>query len=250
MCGQAGIILGRKRRTDAEREYLVERFTSLLALGQSRGTDASGIATMQRDGSHRLFKRALPAVRLMDLDPFGAILDGIDYGTTLVLGHTRHGTRGSADVNENNHPIRAENVMGTHNGTIENANLLFRMLDLPRAAAVDSELIFRLGEWATRPSGKIDTKRLRRRLRLFRGTMAVVMSSRRSPELILVIKGRKPMELRIHLQRRAILYSSVAEHLRLVLDNGWRTIDVPPMTITTFRTTDLGWRSEPLRMAA
>ena len=60
------------------------------------------------------------------------------------MGYTRWRTRGNEFNNHNNHPIRAGIVLGTHNGTIFNADHLFRRLGLPRYAEVDNELIFRL----------------------------------------------------------------------------------------------------------
>ena len=68
----------------------------------------------------------------------------IDNRTTLLLGHTRRCTRGDEKINENNRSIRAGNILGTHNGTIYNANTLFRRFELHRFAEVDSELLFRL----------------------------------------------------------------------------------------------------------
>ena len=46
-------------------------------------------------------------------------------------------TRGDERVNRNNHPIRAGDVIGTHNGTIYNADYLFRRFKLRRFAEVD-----------------------------------------------------------------------------------------------------------------
>jgi glucosamine 6-phosphate synthetase-like amidotransferase/phosphosugar isomerase protein len=44
------------------------------------------------------------------------------------MGHTRWRTRGSETNSRNNHPIRAGIITGTHNGTIYNADYLFRRL--------------------------------------------------------------------------------------------------------------------------
>ena len=46
-------------------------------------------------------------------------------------------TRGDERVNSNNHPIRAGEVIGTHNGTIYNTDYLFRRWKLRRFAEVD-----------------------------------------------------------------------------------------------------------------
>lgn len=43
MCGQCGIILGKKRRTREELEALGNMFTELLRYNERRGRDATGI---------------------------------------------------------------------------------------------------------------------------------------------------------------------------------------------------------------
>jgi predicted glutamine amidotransferase len=53
------------------------------------------------------------------------LLTSMDNRTALLLGHARWRTCGDERVN-NNHPIRAGEVIGTHNGTIFNADYRFR----------------------------------------------------------------------------------------------------------------------------
>ncbi len=86
-------------------------------------------------------------------------LTEVDDRTTVLMGHTRWRTRGDEANNLNNHPIRAGDVIGTHNGTLYDADYLFRRLRLPRFAEVDSELIFRLADRCA-PKGAIDLGRL------------------------------------------------------------------------------------------
>ena len=107
MCGLAGLILGEKRRRTDEREQLAWLFSVLLVMSERRGPHATGIAWLNREGEHGLFKRPLPARRFVRDKAFAEILAEIDNRTTLLLGHTRWRTRGDERVNENNHPIRA-----------------------------------------------------------------------------------------------------------------------------------------------
>ena len=236
MCGQAGIILGQKRRRAEERYHLAWLFTQLLVLNEPRGPHATGVAWLDRDGEHKLFKRPVRASRFVSDKAFHEVLAGIDNRTTLLLGHTRWRTHGDERVNGNNHPIRAGDILGTHNGTIYNANTLFRRFKLPRFAEVDSELLFRLAGRSGR-NGRIDIDRFKERLKLCRGQMAAVLASRLDPETILVLKGNKPLELRIHDRHRAVLYVSDAAYLDAVLDTerGWRELTVPPMSLMLFR---------------
>ena len=236
MCGQAGIILGQKRRSAEERDHLAWLFTQLLVLNEPRGPHATGVAWLNRDGEHRLFKRPVRASRFVTDKAFHEVLSGVDNRATLLLGHTRWRTRGDENVNENNHPIRAGDILGTHNGTIYNANYLFRRFKLRRFAEVDSELLCRLAGRAAR-GGPIDTVRLKDRLRFCRGQMAAVLASRLDPETVLVLKGNKPLELRFHARHRAVLYASDAACLDAVLDEerGWCELSVSPMSLMVFR---------------
>ena len=182
---------------------------------------------------------------------FHEVLSGIDNRATLLLGHTRWRTRGDEQVNENNHPIRAGDILGTHNGTIYNANTLFRRFQLRRYAEVDSELLCRAGRAAR--GGSIDTVRFKDRLRFCRGQMAAVLASRLDPETVLVLKGNKPLELRIHVRHRAVLYASDAAYLDAVLDEerGWCELEVPAMSLTVFHHQELReYSTEPFEFVA
>ena len=177
MCGQVGIIFGKKRRRIAEREYLNEVFIRMLLCSEERGPHASGMAWLRTDGDFRLFKRPIRAHRLVRESTFHELMAEVDNQTTILMGHTRWRTRGSETNSRNNHPIRSGIIIGTHNSTIYNANYLFRRLGLPRYAEVDSELLFRLADRFA-PDGTIDGRGFRKALRLCRGQMSAVLASR------------------------------------------------------------------------
>ena len=71
---------------------------------------------------------------------FLEVISEVDDNTTWLAGHTRWPTQG-INVQDNAHPIRAGAVVGCHNGDLKNANALFRHLNLPRFAEVDSEIM-------------------------------------------------------------------------------------------------------------
>jgi len=168
MCGLAGVIFGKKRRRVEERDHLAWLFTRLLILSEERGPHATGAAWLDVDGGHRLFKRPVTAERFVTDKAFAELLASMDNRAALLLGHTRWRTRGDERVNSNNHPIRAGEVIGTHNGTIYNADYLFRRWKLRRFAEVDSEILFRLAANAAR-DGAMDIERFKARLRRCRG---------------------------------------------------------------------------------
>ena len=153
-------------------------------LNEPRGPHATGVAWLNRDGEHRLFKRPVRASQFVSDKAFHEVLGGVDNRATLLLGRTR----GDENVNENNHPIRAGDILGTHNGAIYNANYLFRRFKLRRFAEVDSELLCRLAGRAAR-AGPIDTVRFKDRLKLCRGQMAAVLASPLDPETVVCSRG-------------------------------------------------------------
>lgn len=236
MCGQIGLILGRKRRRPEEREYLMDVFTRLLLLSEPRGPNATGLAWVSRDGEHRIFKAPLPAREFIGEPGYQETLDGLDNAATILMGHTRWPTRGDVQNNLNNHPLRALDCMGTANGTLLNADYLFRRLRLHRHAKVDSELIFRLANRMTGEDGRIDLDRLIAKLALFRGQLSAVIVSRRDPGTVLILKGDKPLSLWLHPKQRAVAYASEETYLAEALsgDKGWRPLDILPMTLARF----------------
>jgi len=113
---------------------------------------------------------------------------------------------------------------------------LFRRFKLRRFAQVDSELLFRLAARAAR-SGQMDVEWFKERLRRCRGQITAVLASRLDPETIIVLKGNKPLELRINRGHRAVLYASDPAFLDAVLaeERGWRELSVPAMSLIVFR---------------
>lgn len=242
MCGLAGVMFGERARSAGELRRLTRLFTDLLVISRRRGPHATGIAWINREGAHRLFKRPMPAEPFVEHKAFAQLLAGVDSRTTVLLGHTRWRTRGDERVNRNNHPIRAGEVIGTHNGTIYNADELFGRLALPRYAEVDSEILFRAAETTATRRGRIDVRRLLDCLRVCRGQITAVLASRRDPQTVLVLKGNNPLELRWHERMRMVLYASSASYLNTVLarEEGWRPMAAAEMTSLTFRTDRLG----------
>jgi glucosamine 6-phosphate synthetase-like amidotransferase/phosphosugar isomerase protein len=240
MCGLAGVIFGKKRRSAEERDHLAWLFSRLLLLSEERGPHATGAAWLDADGGHRLFKRPVTAERFVTDKAFSELLASMDNRATLLLGHTRWRTRGDEQVNSNNHPIRAGEVIGTHNGTIYNADYLFRRWKMRRFAEVDSEILFRLAANAAR-DGAMDIERFKARLRRCRGQITAVIACRTDPETVIVLKGNRPLELRWHPRRKAVLYASDPAYLDAVLaeEKGWRELPVPPMSLVVFRREDL-----------
>jgi glucosamine 6-phosphate synthetase-like amidotransferase/phosphosugar isomerase protein len=244
MCGQAGLILGKKRRTDAEIAILKTVFSGLLMRSEIRGKHASGVAMVDQDGEYRLFKRPMSATQLLAQPGYADALGTVEgsHGrfagrTTLILGHTRRRTCGDE---ANNHPLRAADWLGTFNGAIYNATRLFRRHRLYRHAEVDSELILRLADKFA-DIGTLDVPRFIDALRSARGQLSAVFASLCAPETIYVLHGNRPLVLRAHRGLRVIAYASEGRFLDAVLGDlrGWRDFVLSPMTLACFHREDI-----------
>ncbi len=256
MCAQLGVIFGISKRGRGDQEHRDKLFgwlfTYLLLLSEKRGPHATGVALLKSNGEHVLSKRPITASGFIKDKGFREVLSGIDAHTTLMMGHTRWQTVGDASNNENNHPIPAGNVIGTHNGTILNADELFDLLGLARQAEVDSELIFRIAD-ATLDDGRLDVAAIRARLALCRGQVSAVLASLQDPATVLIIKGNKPLELRYSEEHRTVVYASDPAYFDVVLakENGWRVLPASPMSLVTFHCNDLPlYTSERFRLAS
>jgi glucosamine 6-phosphate synthetase-like amidotransferase/phosphosugar isomerase protein len=231
-------------------DYYRKIFTYLLLLSQSRGPHATGVALLKRDGKYGILKQPRKASDFIHNRAFVNFLNRADSDTTWLAGHARWQTRGDASNNANNHPIRAGEVIGTHWGTITNADSLFAYFGLPRSAQVDSELIFRLAD-ATRVQCRIDVAAFKARLARCEGEVSAVMASRRNPREIVLIKGNNPLDIRYNRAHQVVVYSSDAAYLDVVLagDRSWKRVDLKPMTIATFSCDHLGApKCEPFKL--
>ena len=235
MCGLTGVILGRKRRKRDELLTIRTLFTGLLLLNQKRGHHATGVAVLRRDGTATVFKRPIAACSLIQAENYWHTLEP-DNAVTVILGHTRYKTRGSERNNANNHPLVVGRgaVYGTHNGTILNADELFRTLRLPRAAEVDSQVLFRMVD---RAESDAEFKAM---LALCAGPISAAWVRRDAPGKLRLLKGDMPLDAAYAPKLRAVFYSSEAWMLRSVLAREpHRMLDLDPFTLSTFDARDL-----------
>lgn len=235
MCGQVGMIFGSRERSQEDLDYLKWLFVWTLLVHEKRGPHATGVAWLKRGGEHSILKSPMRASHFGNTSEFREFFGSIDSDVTWLAGHTRWQTRGDASNNANNHPIRAGNVIGTHNGTVLNADYLFERFDLPRHAEVDSEIIFRLAD-STLHDGRIDVPAFKSRLALCRGLISAVLASKSDPEAVVVIKGNKPLTLRYSARLDVLFYASEASFLDVVLAGmeSWKGVSVKPMSLARF----------------
>ena len=240
MCGQCGIILGKKRRTRKELEALGNMFTSLLQCNERRGRDATGIYVADKDGIGKILKAPVSAIHLTESSQYRNAIQEVSNRTVALIGHTRWQTVGTPMINENNHPISTTHCVGTHNGTISNHDELFRKHGWQRIGQVDSEAIFRCADNCIH-DGKLDMEEFSKKLKEFSGTMSFILYNRREANVVYIGIGNMPLCLQYHAKLRYLCYSSELMPLAMVWKGfkGWILISNTPMTLLRFDTTDL-----------
>lgn len=135
ICGLAGFSLNPNAQVDAA------VLAAALALSiESRGGHATGIAHYHPHQKAVLVtKDGVTAYEFID-----RIMESVSPECRAAIIHTRYGTKGSADINANNHPIVLPGIVGVHNGIITNDEEVTKKLELDRVAEVDSEVLFHI----------------------------------------------------------------------------------------------------------
>jgi len=132
MCGIAGLSLAAD-----ERCYPTKISAAMLRAIAHRGPDATGAAWVEPKSLEVWFqKEPVPAsqfIPMLDL-----------HGARTAILHTRYGTQGAKENNDNNHPIVLPGMVGIHNGMLRNDDALFALTGAERIGQVDSEAAFAL----------------------------------------------------------------------------------------------------------
>lgn len=155
MCGIVGLAAYGGTLTKAQenmrQEAMIFLGTELLRLTESRGKDATGIAALRSDGDFMGLKMGVAASEF--ISRFGGTENDFAGFTQLwregkpvriMIGHCRKSSVGNSTDNVNNHPIKVGEIVGIHNGTLQNHEIIIEMLGNKRDGRVDSEAIFRL----------------------------------------------------------------------------------------------------------
>lgn len=223
MCGIGGIV--RLGNRPIKRWQLAHMATEL----QHRGTDATGFALQDEDGTTHVWKVAEPAWKAVAGPAFRAWVDkALTDRARILLVHTRAYTKGSPFNNENNHPLYANPLQGVvvHNGMVRNDDGLFtanEKLGFKRSCGTDSD-IFRalLDNW-----GGID-KGLIKEMGLVEGTAAVAAIHRGSPGKLLLLRDSNPLILGA--TSDTLAFASTKEALHKVL-KPWIHLHNIPMQV-------------------
>ena len=185
------------------------RLLSVLSTAcEERGTDATGIA-YNTDGRQHIFKRPIPAHLMWYRVPVDA---------TIVMGHTRMTTQGSALRNENNHPFQGQILGGrgkiakfalAHNGVLYNDKKIRKEFKLPGSRIeTDSYVAVQMLEQL----GRMDFEGLRAMAEELEGSYTITALTERDE--LYFVKGNNPMCIYHYPAAKLYVYASTEEILK------------------------------------
>jgi glucosamine 6-phosphate synthetase-like amidotransferase/phosphosugar isomerase protein len=218
MCGINGMVFLKGVKRDAQMMAKVRFiFDELMVETMDRGEHATGLASFKRDGSYEFHKKNINADKMTTEDEkyreIVANFDGED--TSVVIAHTRYMTQGTATNMDNNHPFDIGNIVGLHNGSAKNDNILFNEYKdkFTRIGQVDSEIVFQLINHYNQDditlkgltSALEDTK--------LRGLFALAFVHKNNPNMLHLVKQEKPMYIAYWKEAGIVIFNSIDDYI-------------------------------------
>ena len=197
MCAIFGLVNYKHLISKKRMRILLNR---LAVASEVRGTDASGIAYVKK-GKMVIYKRPVPARKMHFSVP---------SDTTILTGHTRFTTQGSAELNFNNHPFIGRTEEGRfalcHNGVLCNDDELSKTENLPETPIqTDSYVAVQLIE----KQGVLDFESIAQMSEKVMGSF--VFTILRDDNTLYISKGDNPICL-LHFKDLGLyIYSSTPE---------------------------------------
>ncbi|MBQ4396803.1 MAG: class II glutamine amidotransferase [Clostridia bacterium] len=197
MCAIFGLV---NYRHLLSKKQLTTLVNNLAVASEVRGTDASGIAYV-RNKKMTIYKKPLPAHKMRFFVP---------SDITIVTGHTRMTTQGSAKLNYNNHPFMGVTKDGTfalcHNGILYNDKELAKSERLPKTRIqTDSYVAVQLIE----KQGILDFNAIAHMSEKVRGSFVFTILD--NDNTLYLVKGNNPICL-LHFKELGLyIYSSTPD---------------------------------------
>jgi amidophosphoribosyltransferase len=229
MCGiVGGMTLGKlpERQEKLRQESMIFLTTELLQLTQARGTDATGVSILFNDGYYYGLKMGISSPEFIsrfggkkeDFEGFLKLWRENDSPVKTYLGHCRKTSVGSAKDNANNHPIKVGNVIGIHNGTLTNHDVIFNKLNCKRDGDVDSEAIIRLlHHYTNKGAEPFTTDMLSEVCKRLSGTYSVIAYNGDNPNQVVTFRDGKPNVVALIKPLNLLLMSSDDNYIKQAL---------------------------------
>jgi amidophosphoribosyltransferase len=233
MCGIIGVVAHGSFETPKEEKVRQEviRYltTELLLLTQARGKDATGLSVCFEDGDYMGLKMGVSAQEFIsrfggketDYDGFVNVWRKKKARAKMVIGHCRKPSTtvgAGTEDNANNHPIKIGDIVGVHNGTLKNYEVIFKNLGGAQDGKVDSEAIFRLLQHYTNEGADPFTMEVvQETCKRLSGEYAVLAFNGNNPYQMAAFRDKRPLEFALIKPLKLILIASDETYLRMVL---------------------------------
>ena len=126
MCGLFGVALSTKENTQENKGKILLTLRALAVLNEQRGYHSTGVAVVDPTGI-TVRKSTAPAADFVNSQHWDLMAEPIGTGTNcVILGHTRMASIGSIH-HTNAHPHVAGNGILTHNGTVDNFDVISKL---------------------------------------------------------------------------------------------------------------------------
>ena len=230
MCGIVGALAFDKfeSKTDERirKESSIFITTQLLQKTVERGKDATGVSLLWSDCNYTGLKMGIPAPdfisRYGDSEKTyeGTMKLWREYPKLLkvFLGHCRKSSVGNSYDNKNNHPIKVDDMMVIHNGTLTNHDIIFDKLNCKRHAEVDTEAITHLlHKYTNNGSEPFTIEALRETCRRLQGSYSVLAVSGNNPFQVAQFRDTKPAEMVLVRPLKTVFVASEEKFLKNIL---------------------------------
>ena len=185
---------------------------ALAVASEERGTDAAGIAYLS-GGALRIHKRPGPARKLHI---------NLPQNVSVLMGHTRMATQGSARYRPNNHPFPGQagrtHFALAHNGVLYNDKELRRRRNLPQTRIqTDSYVAVQLLE----QQGALTPDSLKKMAEAVEGSFVFTVLDEQNR--LYVVKGDNPLTIYHYPHLGLYVYASTQPILQQALQGTWLT---------------------------
>lgn len=230
MCGIIGLFALGELKDEQEKirqESMMYLSTELLQLTQTRGKDATGISVLFENSDYMGLKMGISAIEFVsrfggketDYEGFMKLWRKKASPAKIFIGHCRKPSIGKSVINNvNNHPIKVGDIVGIHNGTLDNHDIIFKNLDRKPDGEVDSEAIFQLLHYLTHNgTDPFTLEILEETCKRLEGPYACLAFNGNNPFQVVAFRDTRPINLALIRPLNIVIATSDSDFIKTAL---------------------------------
>ncbi len=230
MCGIVGALMFgdlKKKEEISRQESVIFLVSELMRLTEKRGTDATGVATLFKDGNYMIQKAGIKSSEFLktyggtknDYEGYLKIWRENVSPAKMFISHCRKSSVGNSYNNQNNHPIRIQDTIAIHNGTLTNHNKIINNLGGEKDADVDSEAIVRLlNKFSNNGKLPFTLDSVEQVVNRLQGSYAVLAFNGNNPYQFLAFRDGRPIEFVFIKKLKTVIIASELSFLKTVFE--------------------------------